>query len=94
MSTTIEKQGLERGVTTCAQQWKKCDMIKHDPAWMINDDKNLQDCGHPPPPGGDWSGLNTPVLSSYRKVTGTTINVLSSKHWKKFNSRQGEQGPH
>ena len=76
-SNTIRKTGFEdRGVAPCSQQCKTYDIGKSKIAWMMNAENDVQDCGDPPPPGGDWSDLNPPVLSSDSKGTGATYNVL------------------
>ena len=66
----------ERGVATCAQQQKTSNTRKRNTSWVMYADKNLQDCGDPPPPDGYLSSMNPPVLSTDKKVTGATTNVL------------------
>ena len=53
----------------------------------MHDEKNVQDFGYPPPPGGDWSGFNPPVLSSDQKVISATTNILRKKNQKNQKNR-------
>ena len=79
ISMTRLKQGLEGGIGNRANSPKTIweDSIpKHNPAWIMHAEKNMQDCGAPPLLDGDWSGLNPPVLLSDKNLTGATTNVL------------------
>ena len=78
------------GVATCAHQWNTANICKHNTAGMLHAENNPQYCGAPPPLGAYWSGLNAPMLSTNKKVTGATTNVLRKKNWQKRHSRQEE----
>ena len=100
---TICNPGFEeRGVATCENQFKTADIGKRNPAWMMHAEKNFQDCEAPPlpcgdctpsTPGGDLSGLNPPVLSTDKNMTGATTNMLRRGNPHKLHSRQEDQGP-
>ena len=91
---TIGKTEFEgEGVATCAHQWNTANICKQNTAGMLHAEKNPQDCGALPPLGEDRSGLKTSMLSTNKKVTGATTNVMRKKIWQKSESRQEEQGP-
>ena len=74
---TIGKTEFEgEGVATCAHQWNTDNICTHNTAGMLHAENNPRDCGAPPPLGEDWSGLNPTMLSTNKKVTGATTNVL------------------
>ena len=56
-------------------------------------EKKQQDCGVPPPPGECCSGLNPPILSTDKKVTVATTNMLRKENQQKGHNRQKEQVP-
>ena len=80
-------------VANCANQWKTANICKRKTSRMLHVENYQQYSGAPPPLGEDWSGLNPPILSTNKKVTGTTTNVLRKENQKKRHSRQEEQGP-
>ena len=41
-----------------ANQWKAATVGQSTPVWIMHSDIKLQQCGSPPPPGGDYPGLN------------------------------------
>ena len=53
------------------------------PVWMMHADRKLKQCGAPPPPGGDWPGLNAPQHTTSEPVTGATMNVHQSENKQK-----------
>ena len=64
-SKTIGKTDFDKeGVATCSQQWNTSYIHKCNPEGRLHAEKNQQDCGAPPPPGEDWSGLNPSMLST------------------------------
>ena len=77
VAKTIGKPGFEdMGDSICAQLWNTADIDKLNPEWMMHAENNLQGSGALPTSGGDWSGLNPPVMSSDKNLIGTTTNVL------------------
>ena len=65
-STTAARQDLadDDRQRECAQKWKTSTIGEHTPAWKCYADKKLKQCGAPPPPGGNFSGINPPILAS------------------------------
>ena len=53
----------------------------------------MKQCGTPPPPGDDLSGINPPILASGATVTGATTNILQCENKQKKQRLQDEQGP-
>ena len=69
MSKTTGKPVFEeRGVATCTKQCKTSDIGKCNPSWMMHNENFLHECGASLLSGGDWSGLNLPVLLSDSQV--------------------------
>ena len=83
----------ERGVATCSQQWKTPNIRKRKPAGRFHADNNQKECGPPPLAGKYWSNLNPPVLSTDKKLTSATTNVLLKENWQKLHIHQEDQGP-
>ena len=91
---TIGKAEFEvEGVSTCAHQWNTTNIRKQKTAGMLHAEKNPHYCGAPPLLGEDLSSLNPPILSTNKKVTGPTTNVLRKENCQKRKRRQEEQGP-
>ena len=69
------------GLATCAHQFNTSNICKHNTEGMLHAENNPQYFGSPPLLGEDWSGLNASMVSTNKKVTGVTNNVLRKENW-------------
>ena len=73
----IGKTDFEGGrIATCAHKRKTPNILKCKISGMLHAENNHQDYGATPTLDEDWSGMNPPMLSTNKKLTGATTNVL------------------
>ena len=88
---TIGKSNFEIGMTNYAQKYKTAEIYKRKSAGELHAGKKYYYCGATPPRGECWSGLNPPILSTNKKVTGATSNMLRKENRNKSHTCQEEQ---